>query len=195
MAAFGKSLLAAQHRAYERAAKAVRSARFRTLLVEASRWVESGEWTGDVLTFNHAEAPCRQFARQALRKRRRKVIKRAKTLRWKDPLARHKLRIQVKKMRYASEFFIDLAGGRRERGYDEFNKTTEGLQETLGRLNDIWMGQQVAQLALANAEPGGSEGADFAAGVVVGRTTAKASKLIKAGRRAGRAFADARPWW
>jgi inorganic triphosphatase YgiF len=195
MAAFGKSLLAAQQRAYARAAKAVRSVRFRTLLVEVSRWVENGEWTRDVLTFNHAEAPCREFAREALRKRHRKVTKRAKTLRWNDPLARHKLRIQIKKMRYASDFFADLAGGRRARRYNEFNETTENLQEILGRLNDIWMGQHVAQSALANAEPGGIEGADFAAGVVVGRKTAEVSKLIKAGKRAGRVFADTRPWW
>lgn len=98
-------------------------------------------------------------------------------------------------MRYASEFFADLATGRRKRRYDEFNASLEDLQDNLGRLNDIWVGQEIAHLALDDAGSAKGEGADFAAGVVVGRTMAKTSLLIKAARLAGRAFLDTRPWW
>ena len=45
LGAFGESLLAAQTRAYERTEQAIRSARFRSLMLETAAWIEIGAWS------------------------------------------------------------------------------------------------------------------------------------------------------
>ncbi len=62
-----------------------------------------------------------------------------------DDRRRHKLRIAVKKVRYAAEFFESLFG--RRGGYRKCLKALERLQEVLGRLNDI----QTQRRAIAGA--------------------------------------------
>ncbi|MBA3810333.1 MAG: CHAD domain-containing protein [Caulobacteraceae bacterium] len=196
MAALGQALLGAQQAAHARAASAVDGARYRRLLIDAADWIETADWSGDALTGREAEGPARQFARSALDRRRKALGKRVKTLNWKDPLARHKLRIEAKKMRYASEFFAGLADGRRARRRLAFTDVLETLQTSLGRLNDIWVGQRTALAALNRlGERRDADGAGFAAGVVVGQDLARAAPLIKAAKRESRAFAKTVDWW
>jgi CHAD domain-containing protein len=56
-----------------------------------------------------------------------------KKLRRLDPQELHQLRIRIKKLRYAVEFFRDLWPGRRAGRYLSALKT---LQQVLGRVND-----------------------------------------------------------
>jgi len=196
MATFGRGLIDAQHEAYRRAAAAVRSKRFRTLVVDIARWIADGEWTRTALTAHSAAAPCGEFARGALDKRRWAVKKRYKSMDWKDPIARHKLRIGIKKIRYASEFFAGLVGKNRRRRFDDYIGALEDLQESLGRLNDIRVGEDTARLALSALEGADSkEGAHYAAGVVVGRTTVGVQPLVRSARRACRELLESPPWW
>ena len=66
-----------------------------------------------------------EFRERALRKARRRVAKRIDGLDWRDARRRHRLRIAVKQLRYAADFFG--AGTRPLRR----------LQDSLGRLNDL----------------------------------------------------------
>ena len=62
------------------------------------------------------------FVRDELRRRARKIAKRVRKLEALDPRRRHKLRIAVKKTRYACEFFdvpiVREVGKKRARKFD-----------------------------------------------------------------------------
>jgi triphosphatase len=69
--------------------------------------------------------PAKAFAAASLRRLERQARKQARRMDWGDAGERHALRVRVKRLRYASEFF-----GRRHGGL-------ERLQDVLGELNDV----------------------------------------------------------
>ena len=78
------------------------------------------------------------------------------------PEARHAIRIEIKKLRYAAEFFASLFGdaGRAKRRKAALS-TLETLQEVLGDLNDIAVGAEehaTGALAALQAEQAGRVG-------------------------------------
>src|SRR5262249_40373882 len=101
---------------------------------------EAGDWTRSTNDFNRLlrEQPIVGAAADELRRRWKKILKAGAQLDELDPQRRHKMRIQAKKLRYASEFFSGAFPGkkamRRRKG---FVAGLEKLQDTLGDLNDI----------------------------------------------------------
>src|SRR3546814_11189111 len=67
-------------------------------------------------------------------------------------LARHEVRKDAKKLRYASEFFTSLFDRKRERRrHKKFVAALEGVQDKLGALNDLATAPQLLeQLGLAD---------------------------------------------
>ena len=194
-AVFGKALLQAHERGHARAAAAVASPRFRLLLLDAARWVE----TGVVVDFapGGGDRSAADFAAEALAKRRKALRRRLRTLDWRDPLERHKTRIAAKKMRYASEFFVGMGPASRTDAYDPFVKSLARLQDELGGLNDLTMAEPLVPAVLENVP---LEGPDvrrvgYAAGLIMGRRLARSKKLTRSAQRAGDAFLDAPTWW
>src|SRR5262249_33869652 len=96
--------------AFRRAQRAARSPRYRTLLLDTLGWIESGAWTttDDELITALRRRNAGNFARDELARRVRKVSRKAEKLAKLDPRQRHKLRIAIKKLRYAAEFFTSL---------------------------------------------------------------------------------------
>jgi triphosphatase len=126
--------------ALARAQDAVRSARFRVLTLEVAAWLEAGQWTNpqDDLVRDRGDIPVEVFAAGQLTRRFRKIRKKGKMLRQLDARDRHKLRIQAKKMRYASEFFAALFPGKKASKHQgKFISALERAQDCLGDLNDI----------------------------------------------------------
>jgi len=74
------------------------------------------------------------FARRCLDKRARKVARLAAGARDGGAASRHRLRVALKRLRYALEFFAPLFPGRRQRSY---HLAVTQLQDLLGRLNDL----------------------------------------------------------
>jgi CHAD domain-containing protein len=77
-------------------------------------------------------------------RRWKRVLKRGRDLAQLNPEERHRVRIEIKKLRYAGEFFDNLfkGGGAKKRKRSAL-KTLEALQETLGELNDIAVGSEM----------------------------------------------------
>jgi adenylate cyclase len=75
-----------------------------------------------------------EFARDRLRRLRRKVRRLAQEARTDDPASLHALRIGIKRLRYGLEFFAALAPGRR---HHKLSAWLADLQDTLGELNDL----------------------------------------------------------
>lgn len=90
-----------------------------------------------------AARAARDLAREVLSRRTRRVLRRLGHFARLDPRERHELRIQVKKLRYATEFFAALFPGSR-RAHKRFSRSLEALQDALGKLNDIATHQRIA---------------------------------------------------
>ena len=161
---------AARARARASVARAVGSARFRALMLEATAWAETGAW----LSTPAAGTGGRAFARAALARRWRKLARRGRDLAGTDDAARHRLRIEAKKLRYAAEGFEGLFPAKAAHGFLERLKD---LQDELGALNDIATAEQlVAGLTLTPP-------AAFAAGELAGlRAAGKPGRLARARR-------------
>lgn len=80
-----------------------------------------------------------QFAAASLSRAHRKLMK-AKAMRWRDAKRRHGVRIRVKRLRYACEFFAPAFPGKEARDYLAALKE---LQEIMGALNDIAVGRRL----------------------------------------------------
>ncbi|HEY2482763.1 MAG TPA: CHAD domain-containing protein, partial [Caulobacteraceae bacterium] len=194
-AVFGKALLQAHERGHARAAAAVASPRFRLLLLDAARWIETG--VDPDLAQGPADRPAADFAEDALDRRRRALRRRLEALDWRDPLERHKTRIAAKKMRYASEFFVGLGPASSADAYAPFIRSLSRLQDELGSLNDLAVAEPLVPSVLEDAplEEPESRRVGYAAGLIMGWRLARSKKLTKSARRAGDVFLDTPTWW
>jgi triphosphatase len=199
LAALGRALITAQTRAYERVDRAIGGERFRALMLETAAWIETGPWTtaDDPALAALRARPIARTAAEILQDRRRRVAKEGRKLARLEPAARHKLRINAKKLRYACGFFASLYSGKAAKRLGRFLKGMEGLQDGLGALTDIAAAAGLTA-KLAHAEAGeGERAADlvFAAGLVAGERQADAAKAIKTARKAVSRFAAAERFW
>ena len=124
-------VMEARDRAYVRVADAMNSQRFRRLLVDIVGWTAIGSWR----SAKPASRPITPFANLRLDKLWR-TVEGAGPVAAMDETSRHQLRIQVKKIRYATEFLEGLYPEAR-RAEKAFGKAVEKLQEELGKLNDL----------------------------------------------------------
>jgi triphosphatase len=183
--------------ALAQAQAAITSMRFRTLTLEVAAWLETGDWTepADELVRDRGDIAVETIAAEQLRRHWRKARKRAKTISRLDARHRHKLRIQVKKLRYAAEFFSSLFPGKRaSKRREKFLEVLERLQDGLGDLNDIAVHEdRIAALGLRGRRP--SRKRAFAAGLLTGREDAHLDAAMEAATAAGAALAKAKPFW
>lgn len=145
--------------------------------------LDVGAYAAGVVATAAPPCPGPAFAADVLRRRHRRVLRDGAAVTGDGAEARHAARIAVKKLRYATEFFLPHFGERRGRDY---RKALAVLQEALGAANDA----SVAVALAAQVAPG-STGAALVAGWALGRTGAQRRALD----RAWQAFAAARPYW
>ncbi|HEX9947959.1 MAG TPA: CHAD domain-containing protein [Allosphingosinicella sp.] len=135
-----KELRRARKEAYARVHTALAERRLPALILDLVAWSEAGAWrSGDL-----AGEPISGFATARLERGWKRVRKQAKALRALDADGRHRLRIDMKKLRYAAEFFVALTPKDRRRQQGQFIERLQHLQELLGRLNDIETRRQLA---------------------------------------------------
>ena len=111
------------------------------------------------------------------------------------------MRIQAKKLRYASEFFTGAFPGKKAvRRRNGFVAALEKLQDALGDLNDIAVHAGLterivdAQDARDKQREGRATKA-FAAGRLSGHEEARIASVLKDAERAYRGFSKAKPFW
>ena len=131
--------------ARRRARLTAASPRLQAFLLRALRWVNDGPWKGRA---QKAEGSLGMFAAAALERLHRKALEQAQDIDWADPERRHRLRIRMKRLRYACDFFAASFAGAVARPYI---KRLAALQDILGDLNDI----AVARRRLVELAPRG----------------------------------------
>jgi inorganic triphosphatase YgiF len=183
--------------ALTRAREAIDSARYRLLKIDIAAWLEIGQWANpqDDLVRDRGELPIETFAAEQLSRRRRKLRKRVKAFADLDPRRRHKLRIQAKKLRYATDFFSGLFSGKAAgKRRAEFIAALEAVQDALGDLNDIAVHENIISAAGTRRRRTSRKKA-FAAGLLTGREDARFDAAMAAAETALASFAKAKPYW
>lgn len=134
----GDMLGEARTDAYRRVVEALASVRTRALMLDLAEWLAVGAWRTAPADPAAAAQSARAFACETLDRLRRRLKKRGKRLRKLDDEARHEVRIDAKKLRYAAEFFAGLfPGDKPQRRARRFVAAMQELQAHLGDLNDI----------------------------------------------------------
>ncbi len=176
----------AREEAYDRAIEDLGSARARTLMLDLSQWLALGGWLSRPETAELRDGPARDFASAALDRFRRKVKKGGQQLDSLSDTARHEVRKDAKKLRYAAEFFVSLYDEkRRKRRATRFVAALSELQDQLGLLNDLAVAQ----------ERMGAFHLEGEAGMNAKATSRRKHQLLEEAAEAHDAFADARPFW
>ncbi|WP_342712824.1 CHAD domain-containing protein [Bradyrhizobium sp. B124] len=129
--AIEKKFSAQRLAAFNRAGRAVASARFRRLLLDVLEWIETSRASA------HDKRLIGPYAAALLDRRIRKARKQGKRLQKLDPTQRHKLRIRIKKIRYAVEFFKSLYAHSDHKELAGLSDRLKRIQSALGSLNDF----------------------------------------------------------
>ena len=152
MAVLERACAQARASATARSRRAVRSKRCQNFLLELSGSVQARTWMRgvDVMEREAAEQNVVSFAEALLEDRYRQVRSRGRHIARLSDAKLHRLRIAVKKLRYAAEFFGPLFDPARFR---RFRTAATALQEILGQINDA----AVANGMLENLSGGRSQ--------------------------------------
>ncbi|MBV9396049.1 MAG: CHAD domain-containing protein [Methylobacteriaceae bacterium] len=143
-----------RHAAHQKLLEAVRSQRFYIFLIDLVRWIEDGKWLK--IPSKQGDGSIARFARRTISRRRKRLLEVTDHLRKLGPEARHKVRIDGKKLRYMSEFLQPLAKGKqRQQEHRRFVKQLEKLQTSLGTLHDAEARREFFR-DVAEAPPAGS---------------------------------------
>ena len=178
-------------RAYEQA-EALRAPEYTAFLLRFGRWIETAGWREGA---NRAvlDRPLARLGRPLLDKRHKRVLKRGRNFEQLSDARLHQLRIALKKLRYAGEFFAAQFPDGKPRPYI---RALRRLQDDLGRLNDA----AVAERCLNELLDSQRESRHFAtlglgAGQVIGwHARAREESRSRIAEDWG-AFAATNPYW
>lgn len=134
-----KRLWQRREKAYDKVDRALGSKRLRLLMIDLLAWTTLGEWR----LSEKASRPLGPFAQRRIEKLWRGVQVHDKL----DSLGhheQHRLRIEIKKLRYALDFVSAIQGGE-GKAKKQFTQEVERLQERLGRLNDLRTARLIAK--------------------------------------------------
>jgi inorganic triphosphatase YgiF len=186
--------------ALERVRIALNSDRFREFVLRSALWLLAGDWSDNAEADGvPPDGKVRPFAKSVLDKRLRNLCRRIDKVRDMDAHARHKLRIDVKKLRYATEFFAGLFG--RKRARKRFVSILHELQDVLGRVNDIAVNRRLGQqlvhgwkttlVSNENISPANQ----YALGYAIGGEQHEVDGCLRDAIDAGRRLGDAKLFW
>jgi CHAD domain-containing protein len=136
-------------KAYRAAAEALDGPYADELLVTFRKAIAERAWT--VASKLTEEGSAKDFAREALTRLRKRVLKKSKGLAKLSPQDRHRARIALKKARYGAEFFESLFGG--EKAAADFIAALAMTQDGLGVYNDLAMANALFDEIDAEAGP------------------------------------------
>jgi len=158
-----RALTTARRLAQHSARTALASPRARRFLARLETWLGGYGWrTGEAKDARAVLA--RSFALRALNKRLVKILARGKTIDALPIAELHELRIAVKKVRYGVEFFQSILPKRRAA---KLSATLKDLQDSLGRLNDLDVAEQIVNQLTAAAKQTTAAHAIAAAGASI----------------------------
>jgi len=200
VAAYRTTAKAMQVEARERARRALRSARFKHWRNRFQGWL-AADIAPPLATATASNTvgvlyqPVADFAAGVLGKRDRQARRKGRHLARLEVVQRHELRLSLKKLRYAAEFF---ASAFPQRESERYVKRLAKLQDGLGYLNDQAVAQPLMErierrIAAASADLAGD--ARYVSGLVRGWHDADHVETERRLRRAWKRFDDTPAFW
>ncbi|MFO1129410.1 MAG: CHAD domain-containing protein [Rhodospirillales bacterium] len=190
---------AARAAGYEEARAMLRSPRYTRLVLETALWLDERGWRRE------ASAPAAErlgetisgYAGVLLDKRHGSARKRGRGFDNQPAEERHRLRIALKKLRYATEFFRSLYPAEQTRPYLARLKS---LQDTLGHMNDVATAERlIGSLIDGRTENNRIDGELVKLAVAGGRILGWYAHAVEAvepkARRAWREFKASEVFW
>lgn len=178
--------------AWHASLEALESERFRRLALELAAVTFARPWSQVPIGGVEAMVPARDFAFERLSQRYARARSLGKRIAELDVEKWHALRIKLKKLRYAVDFFSSLFSAKRT---TRFLSRLSDLQDVLGEMNDAAVARALVGEMLAGHSDAAGTGVSYAAGVVVGwhvgHLRDKGGLLKKRWKR----FAKATPPW
>lgn len=164
--------------AFRRARDAIASPRYRHLLIDTVEWIETGRSRAS------NDQSIGAYAKDVLDRRIRKARKQGKRLNDLDAKQRHKLRIKIKKIRYAVDFFESLYRDADRKALTHVSNRLKRIQSALGSLNDFVAHRKLAMEAALTAPPANRRAQAFTSGLVVGQEREATHDLMKVATKA-----------
>jgi inorganic triphosphatase YgiF len=178
--------------AAESAKTAIATARYRLLVFNILEWIEDGTW----LKRSQGKRKIRPFAADLFERRTGKARRKAKKAGEVDAHARHKLRIAIKKLRYALYFFETLySHDGSAKALSRYKKHLKDLQDNLGALNDIAVHQKLAIKLAAGSGGPKPELVSFAAGMIAGCERSEIQPILADVTKTARKLRRAKSFW
>ena len=176
---------------YRAVRKCLEGADYIRFVLHFGQWLEERAWVNeqDAEQSELGAMPIVDFAIRLLGQRHNKVLTRGKGFADLPVAERHDLRIALKKLRYAVEFFSPLFD---KRAVKPFLKSLKTLQDDLGHMNDVAVAETL--LTKLPARPGKLD-IGHAAGIVIGWHARGVADLEPEMVRRWSAFAERRPFW
>jgi triphosphatase len=170
--------------AHHRARRALCSSRYRRFTLSLAAWLSREDWRRglDRRALAGLDAPAPGYAASVLDKRRRRARKKGRNLGDLSSRELHRLRIAIKKLRYAADFFSGFYEAAEVR---ETLKRLARLQDILGAIND----------AATAARLAGEAGGAAARRLVLRWRRSRAAALRRELKRAWREFRGTRKFW
>jgi len=150
---------------------------------------------GTLTSVRAYEVPASVVAERILSHRYRQACKRARHLARLSSAERHSLRIELKKLRYAAEFYMPFFDAGHAK---KFLSRLARMQDVLGAVNDVAVAKHILEKLIAFAEPedGISENeVSFAAGLIYGWHLERAAHTWREAVERWKKFARTRTFW
>jgi len=163
--------------------------------LEALKSPTFAQFRRDVAALPHEGAePLKQAAPRLMAVHLKRAKKRGRHLKAMLPRDCHRLRIALKKLRYAAEFVAPIYG---RNSVKRYLGQAEKLQDLLGRLNDMAEVRAVLGRLTMEEASNPTEEADvsFAVGLILGWHRAGSERLMKKTLKCWNRFKDAEPFW
>jgi len=181
-------------RAYERAQAAIRSERYVGLALLLSAWARGHRWHEHASDDGPPElfVSATVFARNVIDERYQEVLRIGEGFESLSEEKRHDVRIQIKKLRYAVEFFASLYP---RKGTANHLAALKKLQDGLGASNDLTVAHTLLAGAIKSARRKDKERLSYAAGIVIGWHSHVSGGRQKDVTALWQGFCDSKPFW
>lgn len=189
LAALQRACRCERDRRQRTALRALGSRRYQQLLLGLGAWLSAASWKSfaSPAAERDLRRPARDYAQRTLARRFRQAARRGQGFESLDATGLHRLRIAVKKLRYAATFFAPLFPGRHA---TTMRRALAAWQDALGRISDC----TTVDRLLAQARPRGVRAAEVRR-LVVRANDALRAKGLRELAAAWKAVRRARRFW
>jgi inorganic triphosphatase YgiF len=194
LAALERMAIMARGAGYETARQAILSPRYTSLLLDLAAWLDGRNWRNQPVSERSALLlrPVTEMAGALLAQRYKQARKRGRGFANAAPAERHELRIALKKLRYATDFFRTLF---EQRPVRRFLEDLSGLQDRLGHLQDVATVTKLMRELEGNATSKADRGWQQGAGLVIGWYARGLHDMEAHVVEDWRRFSDTKPFW